>query len=121
MSSQVSSLVNYVSYMSPTFSLSVSLQLLCVKPSPFTSARIEYQEALVQWLSKEKGVFLMCKRKFGTGSAGLEQKPKDVSRDPGSSCFFSSAILSVGTGSHDHNIAAASPSITSTFWAITSN
>ena len=65
-------------------------------------------------------MFLMCKRKFGTGSSGSKQKPKDVTRDPGS-CFFSSAILSVGIGSHDHNIAAASPSVTSTFWAITSN
>ena len=40
--------------MSPTFSLSVSLQLLYVKPSSFISARIEYQETAAVAL-KSKG------------------------------------------------------------------
>lgn len=59
------------------------------------------------------------KKKSGAGSSELEQKPKDVIRDSGSSSFFSSPILSVGIGSHGNKIAAASPSITSTFQAIT--
>lgn len=84
--------------------------------SLFVSFRMAYQKTPLQWLKKAKDV-LIIRKKFGARSAELDQKPQDIIRDSGSFYFFCPTILcSLG-----HKVAAASPSITSTFQTITPN
>lgn len=63
---------------------------------------------------KSKGYVSHVQKEVWGRQFRIGTEAQDATQDPGSSCLFSSTLFSVGIGSHDHNIVAASPSITST-------